>query len=644
MAINPSAIKNKKKLIQELINLGLTPDDADSIIQEPKVPRFDKQTGQITYAVNPNMRNSNNVFAVRINGEDRFVFFNPGDPRAKRMVEALTNLDASKVSDGLNTVAELTRHYAALNTQYNPVFGAWNFVRDTAAGAINLSGTPISKRKLEVLRGAFPAVRAIYRDLREKGSTTPEMQEWIDLFERYQNAGGQTGYREQFSRSKEKATIIQRELKNLDAGTARKAAKAVFDWLSDYNDAMENAVRLSAFKAALDEGLTEERAASLAKNLTVNFNRKGQLGANVGAVFAFFNASVQGTARMAKLLVDRTPDGRYRVSKAGMKVIAGGIAIGVIQAVALAMAGYDEDEPPEFLKNKNLIIPIPGGNYLIIPMPLGLNVFPNVGRTLTEFAMSNRKEGGKLARQLTSIILDSFNPLGSSGLAQTIAPTIIDPFIALAENKDAFGRPIYKESRATNPTPGWTRNRESSTAVSQGLSYAINYLTGGGQYGVSKIWSPTADELDYLAGQYAGGVGREIMKTARAIGSLGSEDEIPPYKIPILGKMYGETTTPSAVTDKFYKNVTKLAEHEGAIKRMREDRVNTTEYRQEYPETRLINRANQLENQISKLNRTIKDLQDKPETDFTKDRIKRLKEQKTRMMTQFNQAMSTAVE
>jgi hypothetical protein len=643
MAVNPSAIKSKKKLVQELINLGLTPDDADNIIQEPRVPRFDKQTGQITYEVNPNMRNSANVFAVRINGEDRFVFFNPGDPRALRMVEALTNMDADPLSGIMGTVAELTRTYAALNTQYNPVFGAWNFVRDTTAGAINLSGTPIAKRKLEVFRGAFSALRAIYRDLREKGSTTREMQEWIDLFERFQKAGGQTGYREQFSRSKEKATIIQRELKNLDAGTARKAAKAVFDWLSDYNDAMENAVRLSAFKAALDEGLTEERAASLAKNLTVNFNRKGQSGTWIGALYAFFNASVQGSARMAKLLVDRTPDGRYKLSKHGKRIIAGGIAIGVFQALALAMAGFDEDEPPEFLKNKNLIIPVPGGNYLIIPMPLGLNVFPNVGRTMTEFAMSSRKDAGKLMGQLFGIVIDSFNPLGSSGLAQTIAPTIIDPFIAVAENKDAFGRPISKEARATSPTPGYERSRESSTAFSQGMSYALNYMSGGGEYGIGLI-SPTADQIDYLIAQYTGGVGREVSKAARFLGSLGSEDETPPYKVPILGKLYGETTTPSAVTDKFYKNVTKLAEHEGTIKRMREDKVSPQEYKQDHPETRLINRANRLENQISQLNRTIKDLQDKPETDFTKDRIKRLKEQKNRMMTRFNEDMSTATQ
>jgi hypothetical protein len=635
MPVNPSAIKNKKKLTQELINLGLRPDDAENIIQEPKVPRFDKQTGKIEYEVNPNMRSSDNVFSVRVNGEDRFIFFNPGDPRALRMVKALKNMDGEQLSGVMGVTAEITRTYAAMNTQYNPVFGAWNFARDTMGAAVNLNGTPLENRKLEVFANSFPAVRAIYRDLREKGPTTPEMQKWIDLFERFQQAGGQTGYREQFSRHKERATIIQRELENLNAGNARKAAKVVFDWLSDYNDAMENAVRLSAFKAALDEGMTEERAASLAKNLTVNFNRKGESGTWIGALYAFFNASVQGTARMGKLLVDRSPDGTYKLSKTGKKIIAGGIALGVFQAIALSMGGFGEDEPPEFIKNKNFIIPTGGGNYLIIPMPLGLNMFPNIGRTLTEFAMSNRKDVGKLMGKVFSIVLDSFNPLGSSGLAQTIAPTIADPLVALRENKDPFGRPISKEDRATNPSPGYERSRENSTAVSKGLAYALNYMTGGGKYGIGLV-SPTADQIDFLAGQYAGGVGRELAKTVRFTSAKIQGEETPPYKVPIAGKLYGETGSPAAITDSFYKNVTMLAEHEGVLTRMREDRKDTGEYRRDNPETSLIKTANNLENRVSKINRTKKELLEKEQTESVKAQIKRLDEQKTRIMKEFN--------
>jgi hypothetical protein len=646
MPVNPDAIKSKKKLVQELMNMGMKADDAENIIQEPKSSQIDPKTGLVKYQVNPAMRNAPNVFAVRINGEDRFIFFNPGDPRAKRMVEALKNLDANQLNEMLNGVAEATRAFAAMNTQYNPVFGAWNFIRDTMSASVNLSSTPIAHRKLAVLAGVnpftgAPALRAIYRDLRGKGQKNQKMQEWEDLFERFQKAGGQTGYREQFSRSKERATIVQRELGKLDRGNIRKVVDAVFQWLSDYNDAMENAVRLSAFKVALEEGMSEERAASLAKNLTVNFNRKGQQTANVNALFAFFNASVQGSARMADALVDRTPKGKYKLSSTGKKIIAGGLMIGVAQAALLAMAGFDDDEPPEFLKNKNLIIPTGGGNYLIVPMPLGLNVFPNVGRLMTEFMFSDKKDAGKLGASLFGVVLDAFNPLGSSGLAQTISPTILDPLVGIATNRDAFGRPIAREDRATNPTPGYMRNRESASAFSKGMSYAINYMTGGGAYGIGAA-SPTADQIDYLIGQYTGGVGREISKAARYVTSKATGEETPPYAVPILGKAYGETSTPSAVTDKFYKNVTMLAEHEGTIKRMQADRASTTEYRRENPEVRLISAANNLENQVSKLNRTKKELLAKDQTDSVKAQIKRIDDQKARMMTNFNERVKAA--
>jgi len=77
-------------------------------------------------------------------------------------------------------------------------------------------------------------------------------------------------------------------------------------------------------------------------------------------------------------------------------------------------------------------------------------------------------------------------------------------------------RPIYKEDRATNPTPGYMRSRESASEISKQISYFLNLASGGGKYSKGFL-SPTADELDYIAGQVTGGVGREIIKTEQAI-------------------------------------------------------------------------------------------------------------------------------
>lgn len=634
LPVNPAAIKNKQKLINELIGLGLSPADAANLIMEPKVAGFDKATGLVKYQVNPAMRSSDNVFPVRINGEDRFVFFNTSDPRALRMVQAMKNLDAEQLGLALGTVGQVTRWIASVNTQYNPVFGAWNFTRDVGGAAFNLSTTPLAGKQKEVMKNVFPALFGIYGQLREKPSAA--QNQWSQLFEQYQKAGGQTGFKEQFSKGLEKASIVERELKKLDRGNVRKATAAIFDWLSDYNDAMENAVRLAAFKVALDQNLSNDKAASIAKNLTVNFNRKGASSPILQALYAFVNASVQGTVRVGQTIT----------GPAGKKIMAGGVILGVVQALALALAGYDDGEPPDFVKDKNLVLPLPGGSYLMVPMPLGYNVFPGVGRLTTEYVLgqmgfiTGAKSAGSKIGSAASLILDSFNPLGSGSLIQVLAPTVVDPIAAIATNKDAFGRPISKEDRATNPTPGYTRSRENANAFSQGLAMFLNWATSpvGTSYTKGAV-SPTADQIDYLIGQYTGGVGREIVKASDYISSKFTGEEVQPYRVPIVGKLYGETESPGAISAKFYENVTKMAVHENEIKALIKNRESAAEYKADHPDWRFYNRANYLENQITAINAQKKALR---ERDAPEERIKKLDERKTAMMKKFNDQIKEA--
>jgi hypothetical protein len=638
--INPDAIKSKQKLIDEMIAMGMSPNDANNIFQEPKTGAIDKKTGIVKYQVNPNMRNSPNVLALRINGEDRYVFFNPGNPNAERMVETLKNIGVNDLDEVLSTVSEVTRFLAAVNTQYNPVFGAFNFTRDIQAAAINLSSTPIADRKGQVVKDSMVAVRAIYRVLRGKPATSPEMQKWMDLFDQFQNAGGQTGFREQFSRAKGKDTIVARELGRLNQGNAKKAAQAVFDWLSDYNDAMENAVRLAAFKAGIDNKLSEDQAASVAKNITVNFNRKGASTSTIAALYAFFNAAVQGTKRLAETLFIRDKDGKIRLSPAGKKIIAGGMFIGVMQTAILAMAGFGADEPPEWLKSKNLIIPTGDGKYLTIPMPLGFNVFPNVGRLISEYMMV--QSGGMKGRRdlkdtITNIfgaILGSVNPLGTSTFAQTLAPTIVDPFVAIAENKDAFGRPISREDKALSPSPGYTRSRDTANFVSQGLAYGLNFITGGGTRGIGLV-SPTADQISYVAGQYAGGVGKLVIQTAEYVKGKAIGAEIQPYQVPVAGKLYGDINTPSAIAGKFYENIKVMSNHERIIKDMKGKGVEA--YYKEDPEARLWRRANYVENEVARLKKEKKALM---ERNAPEPQIKRKDEEIKKKMEAFNKEVS----
>jgi len=513
------------------------------------------------------------------------------------------------------------------------VFGLWNFSRDTGGAAFNLTTTPIAHKKAQVMKDTLPALKGIFQYLRdERNGVTNQPNykpsNWAAAFKDYQEAGGGVGFKEQFSRGKGDLSIIEKEMKNLNKGNVRKVADSFFNLLSDYNDAMENAVRLSTYQTALDEGLSKDKAASISKNITVNFNRKGAKTPYAAALYAFFNASVQGTSRLLETLK----------GPAGKQIMAGGLAVGVVQAMMLAAAGYDDDEPPEYLKDKNFVIPLPNGKYALIPMPLGFNMFPGVGRIATESIFralgvtSGSESAAKKIANVASLIADTFNPLGSGSLTQSLSPTITDPLLAVAQNKDAFGRPIYKEDRATNPTPGYTRSREGASAISKNIAQFMNYVSGGDKYRKGEV-SPTADALDYLAGQYGGGAAREAMKAVEAAASPVTGQEIPSYRMPLVGKMYGETQSPAAIQDKFYKNVTMMADHENEIKGLIKDKKSPAEYMKDNPEARLWSSANSLENRANAMNKQRKMLIDK---NAPQERIDEINQRKIKMMKDFN--------
>ena len=631
MAVSPAAVLNQNLLIQELSQMGWDPADAKNIMAEPTKAYFNKDTGLVENKINTQNRYADFVLPVKINGQDRFVFFNPNDERSASIITALKKADTQKLNAINSYVGNITRYFAAVNTQYNLVFGAWNFVRDVQGAMLNLTTTPLNGKQSAVFQGTFTALKDIYAGIKEKNKgtlqTNPADGSWQDFLE----AGGKIGYRDQFAKINDTSTLVARELQSLNRSNAYQKARSVLNWVSSVNDTLENAVRLSAYRVALKQNMSKDQAAEIAKNLTVNFNRKGSATAGLSAYYAFLNASIQGTARLAQTIDPRT--------KSGKLIIAGGLAIGMAQSLALMAAGFDDDEPSEFLKERNLIIPtgwLTGKRtYAMWPMPLGFNILPNTGRLLIDGAarLADGKGVGDLAINALSMAVSSTNPLGGNAATlQSYMPTVIDPLVAVYENKDAFGRPIAKEDRGLNPTPGYTRSREPANPIFQGIAEFMNTITSRDK-DVKGLISPTADQLSYIAEQIGGGVYREASRAVKYAINVLNGEETPEHQVPLAGKIIGDLDSNAAISQKFYTNVKNMAEHELVIKAHRTRRESVSEYMRDNPEARFWQRANTLENEITKLNKTKKELYQR---EAPKDRIKRVEDQKIRMMKQFN--------
>jgi hypothetical protein len=675
MPINPDATKNKEQLLEEMEAMGLDPEFAENLLAQPRTARLTKTKDEegkeirtVTYQVDRNYQMAKNVFPVRINGKDRFILFNPKSPEAQRLVGVLKDMDSQQLGAFVGAASTLTRWFSAVNSQYNPAFGLVNLWNDVQGGLLNLSTTELADKKKEVFKNVLPALAGLgasirrnrYQDVKQPSAPVTILgkevasEKWGDLWERMRLAGGKTGYRGSMVKSKLKFDLLnpdfkkkitaedehqmEAELRALERGPLMKKAVFFAGLVSDFNDTLENAVRLSAFEVAVRPeseggmGMTDEEAAVIAKTLTINFNKHGGRTKNVRGLYAFFNAGVQNTARTAVTLA----------GPAGKTIIKYGLMLGAMNAMLMLAAGFDDDEPPEYMKNKGFIIPLGHKDYFLFNLPGGFRAIPNTGRLLMEGALislgvlhSNKGLGGKVI-DAAMVLVDAVNPLGNGGGLQTLAPTFLDPYVAITTNRDAFGRPISKEDQNLNPTAGWLRTRDNATEISKGLAYFMNYITAGGEPYRKGFISPTGDQLDYLFEQVAGGAGKEASRLATVISNKAKGEKTPAFQTPLLNRVYGELGTPQAVSARFYDNITTLSEHKNIIEGRIQDGKDVQEYMRKNPQAKFAFAAGDIENEVSNFNATIHKIKQMPSTKENKDTIKRLEEAKTVMMSNFN--------
>jgi hypothetical protein len=545
--------------------MGVDPAQMADMDLAPTLRTINKSTGKVETRTNPLYKNMPNAMIVKVQGEDRVILFNSQNERAMRLIANLKNLDGITGADAMmHVVGTPTRWIASLATQYNPAFGLANLTRDLLDAMLNMSTTEIKGKQASVLRNLTPAMRGIGRSV--AGSNTADV--WSDLYAQFKADGGQTGFSQMQRDPNERAKNIEAELQGLaTAGqlTAGKAAKSVLSLLDGFNITLENAVRLSAYKVALDQGISRPKAAQLARELTIDFNRKGAWSSTVGTAYAFFNASVQGVSRTARTLA----------GPAGQKIIAGGLALGVIQALMLAAAGFEDDEIPDFVKARALIIPTGGKKYIAIPLPLGFSSIPNASRSLTELSMSGGKDWDRNLFNVFGNILGSFNPLGGgnvltpAGALHTALPTALDAVGDLAIGKDFSDRAISKSVSPGDPRPGYLLGREStkrspSGEVYTGIAQAINSI-GGSEFRKGYA-SPTPEEIRYSVMVIAGGLGREIEKAINA-SVLGAEGEaVKSSQLPIVGRFAGEVEDAQLQRTRFYDNSSKIKALESEMK------------------------------------------------------------------------------
>jgi hypothetical protein len=530
----------------------------------------DPRTGLVRQVVNPNFVLAPNVVRVRINGEDFHITFNPQDESMARLAAAFKNLSNENMGRFLAVLHGINRFLSTINTTLTPEFVITNALRDVQTAMVAIGMTDAAALRTKVLANWKGAVRGIWSAERGNGA-----HPWAATWREFKLEGGKVGWLQHY----DTAVSLEKELQGLvePDGTVKMVAggiKAVLKLVEDANMSVENAIRLATYKAAVDSGISKARAAEIAKNLTVNFNRKGNIGTAMNAWYLFYNAAVQGSSVVWGAV--KNPKTR--------KIIYGITAAGIAMDIINRMTGGEGDDKereydkiPDYVKESNAIIMLPPGMhytmpsgdkiaYLKIPLPYGFNTFyytgTKLGGIVDHLLLGNKRVVKPMedAAHIGMAFFNAFSPIGgqSGSPIQAGAPTIADPFVQVWENKSFSGNPLMPQPVPfDNSPPDSQRYFKSATQMARDMTAWLNEASGGSDISPGRI-DISPETVDHFWDFALGGLGRFMSGVGSTVHDVVvTPEDLELKEVPFLRRIAGEIGD-RFTQDKFYEHVSEI--------------------------------------------------------------------------------------
>lgn len=494
-----------------------------------------KDAANIPYIALGKILNEHQVH-VKMGGEDYILTIN-GSPRVAQALNGLTNPDnenTGAVGAILKMGEYVNRQMSAFYTTRNPEFVLSNFLRDAlyANSTMWVRETPNYAIKFNKnFLKCNPAM--LYKLLQKHNSGTLDMNNEMERsFHQFMMNGGETGYTVVKDIEKQKK-LIKKYVRMKDASIPAEAAwKFLGDKLDDINRSVENCARFAAYLTSRQMGRSVERSVWDAKEVSVNFNKKGAgstfLGktgqtkfGNFGAFtsgigrsfYVFWNAAVQGTTNFASLHKHHTA-----------KALAMDAGLFLLGAMLAGIGGGDDDDYwnlPSYVRRSNICFKIPGTkSFCSIPLGIEQRAIYGLGELFSSLASGKERMSGKeiakeIAGSMSSMLpLDLMESDGDMSWS-TVSPSYVKPFVENANNKDWKGMPIYRKTPYNEDDPEWTKASKRTNQLVVDFSKWCNEVTGGDD--VKRGWANwNPSKLEHLFEGVFGGISTTANKMVKA--------------------------------------------------------------------------------------------------------------------------------
>jgi hypothetical protein len=502
-------------------------DQVDNDIMEVVTPKYVRRMNEDGYyeSVPTGLEGIPQSEQLHLKVDGKPVVIHIKDPDLMR---AMTG---SGTQRSINVLNKINNYLRFVNTLYNPEFVLTNLTRDLQTAAINISAEGEKGIKRKFTKNLLKAMKGIWQN--EMGNLESE---WSQIVDELRDLGGEVGW----LNTENIEELNDRLIKQFDNYNKQKtdaklksALNTAAHYIESVNKTIEMTSRVAAYKAAIDSGVSKQQAARLAKNLTVNFNKKGELGSLMDSLYLFANAGVQGSAILLKNV------GTSRKVQALVTSIAVGSFL--LNYMNSAINDEEYEKIPDGVKERNLIIMHPSGNYNKIPLPYGYNIFKVLGDKMYETA-TGKERPGNASVDLFKSTMNAFNPVSSSTLGQSISPTLLDPFVQVGENKNWFGSEIKPEQPPYGAqVPESTLYFESVRPASKKIAKDINELTGGTMSTKGYV-DISPEYIDHFTDYVSGGLGRFMMNSINTGRNVLTGEDIPLNNIPFARQFYGEVS------------------------------------------------------------------------------------------------------
>lgn len=497
---------------------------------------------------------------------DEYVIYVNGDPQ---LAQAMNNTRAHRVreiqSGKLDRAAAwLGRKMAAAYTSLSPLFIPSNYFRDLT---MTLASTAIREdaKYNYLLRKNLATswnLGFMLRDfqngkLRDKvnnGNATPKEQMFYD----FMMNGGETGFVSSLDMEDLKKKF-KNDLKDLDRWKANlvKVGHTIMDSIEFLNRMIEDSNRFAVYMTSIQYGRSIDEAVNDAKDVTLNFNRKGtgEYGWQmIRNLYLFINPAVQSLQTLGALAKHHP----FKFTAVTASWLASGVLVPIVNAALMSMLGGDDDKDKywQFTKwdrRNNLIMWVPFTHeYVKIPLAQEFRAFYGIGDMIASKMMGGElaeESWSQYAEDLLGQVVDMLplDPTGYDGnIAVSLMPNAIRPVFELAFNVDFTGKPLFKDTEYNKYDPNFTKAyvgtpdwlvRASRMVNSIGNDYPDVQQNSIDAFGDPRYNLNNPAVVDHVLSSYLGGaytMGSQVLGLLTK--SLNDRKEIKVADIPLFSK------------------------------------------------------------------------------------------------------------